>query len=496
MVYDKIEELLDKEDLVELFKATKIINSIDDVDIILEKILDIAIERTGAERGALVLLKNGNEYEVKVARNMDKESIENPKEISFTIINDCIKEGKPILTADAKKDPRFADSESVILYNIFSIIATPLTVKNRIIGAIYIDRRSSLNLFSEKEKNFIDAFSHIAGIAIENLIKKDFLIKENLRLKKELKDQYNFYGIVGKSRAIKNIIETISKVANNDVPVLIEGESGTGKELVARTIHYSGKRKDYPFVPVYCGGIPETLIESELFGAKKGSYTGAYNDKIGLIEEAHNGTFFLDEISEIPLYIQPKLLRVLEERRFRRIGETKERYANFRLISATNKTLIEEVKKGNFREDLYYRIKVVSIYIPPLRERKEDIPLLIEHFLKKYSNGEKVLSKEVFEFFMEYEWRGNVRELENVISNITIMSKGNIITMEDLPKDMFEKKQKIQEGFLKDIEKETIINVLKLVNGNKKIAAEKLGISLRTLYNKIKEYNITDFRNL
>ncbi len=487
MVYDKIEEYLDKDDLTLLFRATKIINSIDDVKLVLEKILDIAIERTKAERGAVVLLKEKNEYEVVIARNMDKGDLENPNEISFTIINECIKEGKPVLTADAKKDPRFSDSDSIMLYNILSIIATPLIVKNKTIGGIYIDRRSISNIFTEKDRNFLFAFSSIAGIAIDNLLKKGNLIEENIRLKKELLDNYNYFGIVGKSKEIKKIIEIISRVANSDVPVLIEGESGTGKELVARSIHYSGKRKDFPFVPVYCGGIPETLFESEIFGAKKGAYTGAYSDKIGLIEEADNGTFFLDEISEIPISIQPKLLRVLEDGKFRRLGETKERQAGFRLISATNKNLKNEVENGKFRQDLYYRIKVVTIYIPPLRERKEDIPLLIEHFMKKYSKEKKALSKKALKNFMDYDWPGNVRELENVISNAIIMSKDRIIDMDELPVEILEKKK---EGSLKDIEKECIINALYSTKGNKIKAAKKLGISVRTLYNKIKEFNI------
>lgn len=493
MVYDKIEDYLDREDLTFLFKATKIINSIDDVKLVLEKILDLVIERTNAERGALVLLKDKNEYEVMVARNMDKESLENPNEISFTIINDCIKEGKPILTANAKQDPRFSSSESIILYNILSIIATPLISKSRIIGGIYIDRKSISNVFTERERNFLFAFSHIAGIAIDNLRKKENLIEENIRLRKELLDNYNYFGIIGKSKEIKNIIDIIARVANSDVPVLIEGESGTGKELVARVIHYSGKRKDQPFIPVYCGGIPETLFESEIFGAKKGAYTGAYYDKVGLIEEADNGTFFLDEVSEIPLSIQPKLLRVLEDGKFRRLGETKERYAGFRLISATNKRLKDEVEKGRLRQDLFYRLKVIYIYIPPLRERKEDIPLLVEHFLKKYSNNEKKISKEVLKLFMDYEWYGNVRELENVILNAIALSKNRIIEIEDIQEDLF---QKEKVGLLKDTEKECILDALKSTKWNKRKAAKKLGISVRTLYNKIKEFDITDPRSL
>ena len=455
--------------------------------------MDIAIERTGAERGALVLISDEGEAEVRVARNMKKEDLENPEEISFTIIRNCFKTGKPVLTTNAKTDPRFLNSSSIMLYNILSIVAVPIPGRKRVQGVVYLDSRTARKIFSQEDLNFLLAFHQIAGIALEKVKKEKNLIYENFRLKSQLKEDYSFEGIVGKSRAIKSVINILPRVIASDVPVLIEGESGTGKELIARVIHNSGQRSKRPFVPVYCGAFPANLLESELFGYKKGAFTGAVSDKMGLFEEADGGTFFLDEIAEVPLPIQTKLLRVLEHGVFRRLGDTKERKANVRLISATNRNLEELVKKGEFREDLYYRIKVIKIVLPPLRERKEDIPLLIEHFLKKYRKSELKVSKEAMDLFVSYNWPGNVRELENAVAHAIVMCTGKVIKPEHLPPEIVSGVDMFSEPTsLKDMEKKLIIQTLQKTGWNKKKSAEILGISTRTLHNKIKEYGLSE----
>ncbi len=490
MVYDTLN--LSKEQFQSLFHATKLINTTERFKNLLNKIMDIAIESVGAERGFIVLKDNTGGLNVKVARNIDQSDIGENVEISFSAIKNVVEGKDAIITTNAKKDPRLKDASSIMLYNIVSIIAVPLLVKGDIIGAIYLDTRTSNKVFTDAHLEFLKAFSEIAAIAIENVHYRETIQKENILLKQRVGEKYSPDEIVGKSKKMQEIMEIVSRVSTSDIPVLLEGESGTGKELIARTIHYSGLRKNGKFVPVYCGGFPENLLESELFGYKKGAFTGAVEHKAGLFEEADGGTFFLDEIGEVPVSVQVKLLRVLEEGRFRRLGETKERQVDVRVISATNKELLKLVQEGKFREDLYYRIKVVKIFLPPLRQRKGDIPLLAHHFVRRYSSGSKNISKKVIQIMMEYPWPGNIRELENVISYAVVMSRGDEITEKDLPSELLQgTDSNIPESLnLNILEAQAIKNALRLAKNNKSLAAKALGISKRTLLNKIKHYEI------
>ena len=490
MVYDTLS--LSKEQFQSLFNATKLINTTEGFKKLLNKVMDIAVESVGAERGFIVLMDDIGGLEVKVARNIDQSDIGENVEISFSAVKNVVEKGEAIITTNAKKDPRLKDASSVMLYNIISIIAVPLLSRGNIIGAIYLDTRTSNRVFTEEHLEFLKAFSEVAAIAIENVHFREQLQRENILLKQRIGERYSPNEVIGKSKKMQEIMEIVSRVSVSDIPVLLEGESGTGKELIARTIHYSGIRRNSKFVPVYCGGFPENLLESELFGYKKGAFTGAVENKPGLFEEADGGTFFLDEISEVPLNIQVKLLRVLEEGKFRRLGETKERQVDVRIISATNKELLKLVQENKFREDLYYRIKVVKVSLPPLRERKEDIPVLVHHFVKKYSSGNKKISKKAIQIMMKYKWPGNVRELENVISYAVVMSQGDEITEKDLPAELYsEIDEKLPENLnLNILEQRAIKNALKLAKGNKTLAAKSLGISKRTLLNKIKQYEI------
>ncbi|MGC9324323.1 MAG: sigma-54-dependent transcriptional regulator, partial [Desulfomonilia bacterium] len=263
------------------------------------------------------------------------------------------------------------------------------------------------------------------------------LQEENTYLKQQLKSRYKFENIVGSSEKMQKVFAMIDKVAATDSTVLILGESGTGKELVARALHYNSPRSQNPFVPVNCGAIPEELLESELFGHEKGAFTGAFRTRIGRFELAHGGSIFLDEISEMSPNLQVKLLRVIQEREFERVGAAKSIKADVRIIAATNKVLEEEVAAGRFREDLYYRLNVIPIHLPPLRERSDDIPLLIKHFLKKYNHAEasqkSVFSKKALSVLTHYRWPGNVRELENLVERMVVLSDGPEIDMGDLP---------------------------------------------------------------
>lgn len=344
-------------------------------------------------------------------------------------------------------------------------------------------------------------------IIIKNAIEKKSLFDENISLKEELKAWHQFPDIVGKSEKIQKVFELIQKVVSGKSTVLITGESGTGKELAARAIHNNSDRKDNSFVSISCSAIPETLLESELFGHQKGAFTGADSDKKGLFEIADGGTFFLDEVSEAPLTIQAKLLRVLQEKEFKRVGGVKDIKVDVRVIAATNKNLHDLITDGRFREDLYYRLNVIPIELPPLRERKEDIPLLVSHFINKYNSinkkGIKGIRPEAMEKLEEYIWRGNVRELENVIERAVTLEIADNIYPESLPDEVRNySKEPLKivsdipseglnlENFISKIEKDVITNALKKTRGVKTKAAELLKMSFRSFRYKLQKYNI------
>lgn len=332
------------------------------------------------------------------------------------------------------------------------------------------------------------------------------LQKENVRLKGEVKKEYQFSNIVSKSRSMMEIFKTIQKIAEYKTTCLLLGESGTGKELLARAIHYNSARADKPFITVNCGAIPENLLESELFGHLKGSFTGAVRTKKGLFEEADSGTLFLDEIGELPLLLQVKLLRALQEEEIRRVGDVTPIKVDVRIVAATVKNLAKEVEQGTFREDLFYRLNVLPFHVPPLRERKEDIPLLVEHFIskmnKKISASVKGVDSEAMKVLMDHDWPGNVRELENVIERTMVLVSGDQILQENLPANICQASQgsgpirqiSSEELSIKKMsqimEQDLIEKALKKAKGNRTKAAKLLEISHRALLYKIKRYKL------
>jgi DNA-binding NtrC family response regulator len=329
---------------------------------------------------------------------------------------------------------------------------------------------------------------------IEKLVERQRLIEENLSLHQKLEERYRFENIIAKSSRMQQVIEAIKVVATSNATVLITGETGTGKELVARAIHSQSPRRGKPFVAVSCAALPESLLESELFGHEKGSFTGAYAQKKGKFEFANRGTLFLDEIGEMSANIQVHLLRVLEEKEFNRVGGNEPTKVDVRVISATNREIKEAVTKGQFREDLYYRLNVVNIELPPLRERREDIPLLAQIFLKKFAleNNKEIsrFSAEATDFMLRYDWPGNVRELENAIERAVILAQKPVIGIDDLPQQTLVAHSITLEKNLRQVEKNHIMNVLAQTRGNYTEAAKALGISRMTLYNKAKSYGI------
>jgi two-component system response regulator AtoC len=332
-------------------------------------------------------------------------------------------------------------------------------------------------------------------LLIEKLSERQRLVEENITLRQKLEERYCFENIITKSPKMRQIIELIGVVAKSNTTVLITGESGTGKELVARAIHSQSRRRDRPFVAVSCAALPESLLSSELFGHEKGAFTGAHIQRKGKIEFANRGTLFLDEIGEMSANIQVHLLRVLEEKEFARVGGNELVRADVRIISATNKDLRKAVASAQFREDLYYRLNVVNIELPPLRERKEDILLLARHFLKKFAQENQKalsgLSREVSDFLLKYQWPGNVRELENTIERAVILAKGRYIDTDSLLQRASASGTSALPGTsLKEIERNHIMGILSQTSGNYTEAARILGISRATLYHKVKAYGL------
>jgi DNA-binding NtrC family response regulator len=327
---------------------------------------------------------------------------------------------------------------------------------------------------------------------IEKAYEKKQLLRENLLLKTQIKRQTDTKSIITANPVMLGILEDVKKFAVSGLPVLVCGESGVGKELIAKRLHDMSDRSEGPFLPINCGAIPETMLESELFGHEKGAFTGAYAKKMGLLEIANHGTLFLDEISELSQRLQGKLLRVIETGKFFKVGGTREIGVDVRFVSATNKDVKKDVATGDFRPDLYYRIGAVNLYIPPLRERKEDIPLLVEHIIQSSPQfRNKKLSKKAMEMLVQYGWPGNIRELQNVIRRALFLSNDTVIGPQDLSPDLATG-HAVSSRKLEDIEKEHILKIYREANGQKRRAAEILGVDPKTLYRKLHSYGIEE----
>ncbi|MCB0289300.1 MAG: sigma-54-dependent Fis family transcriptional regulator [Calditrichaeota bacterium] len=478
-----------------LLDISEAFNHITETSVLLDRVMDIAMKTLKAERGFILLKTSGNTQDFKAvtARNISQETISDITALSSSVVNEVLNSGIPVLTFDALSDDRFAGAKSIILQQIRSIACTPLLQHQEVIGAIYVDSRTNADQFTDESLQFLQAFSRQAALAIENVQRMERLQTENQQLKKQISLSDFFPEIIGKSPQIQEILDTITKVADSGASVLIEGESGTGKELVARALHSHSARKDKLFVPVFCGGLTESLLESELFGHKKGAFTGAIEDKPGLFEEADGGTIFLDEIGDVNLNIQTKLLRVIQEGEIKRVGDAKTRRVNVRVVSATNKDLWKEVQKKSFREDLYYRLNVINIKMPPLRDRGDDVMILAEHFLKKFArmNNKKIesFSSAAVKTLLEYQWPGNIRELVNTVERAVILAQEPRIS----PALLNLNRTRINDlvgKTLRDVEKAVIVETLEMTGNHRTRAAEILGVSRRWLQYRIKEWGL------
>lgn len=489
---------------------------------ILERVMDAAIEITGAERGFLMLrdpqAKSGpvDGFEMKTGRQLNRKSLQKADfKISMTAVRQAMEEGGTLLTENAQIDPRLQSKKSVASFQLKSILVVPLEIDGRIKGAIYLDHRYRPDCFREEDVATLTALASQATLAIE----KAEMIEELREAKRQLEDRvesqaqrlelladelaqardqlrYGYEEIIGQSPAMMEVFHMLDHVIDTPIPVWILGESGTGKELIARSLHFQGARKSKPFLAVNCSAIPETLLESELFGHKRGAFTHADRDRVGLFEQANGGTLFLDEVADMSLSMQVKLLRVLQEGEVRPLGAAKSVKVDVRLVTASNKDLEKLVEEEKFRQDLFFRINGITIRLPALRDRREDIPLLVNHLIEKISRDFKLppaeLSDETFEALLGHPWPGNIRQLEAVLRNALLFAKGRTITPAflSIARPPVGSESSAGVGDDKNTERQLIVEALRRARMDKVAAAQDLGISLRSLYMRMERHRI------
>jgi Nif-specific regulatory protein len=487
-----------------LLEVSKVLNSSFDLERNLSRTMRAIADFLEMERGSVFLLDQGTkELKIVAAHGLTKEQIDRGKyRIGEGIVGRVLETGSPLVIPNVGEEPLFLNKTgSRIRKTGISFLCVPITFKAESIGVLSADRIFKDRTITVDED--IRVLEIIASIIAQYVIlwknfKETEQERENLKL--QLKGKYSLPNIIGTSDKMQEVFESVYRVADSKATVILYGESGTGKELIAKAVHYMSPRAKEPFVKFNCASIPEGLLESELFGHEKGSFTGAITARKGRFELAHGGTIFLDEVGDLPINLQPKILRVLQEREFERVGGEKTTKVDVRLIAATSRNLEELVSKGKFREDLFYRLNVVPIFMPPLRERKEDIPLLVEFFLGRYNGENKKdlsLSPDSLRILVDYSWPGNVRELENTMERLVVMSRSDIIKPSDLPINLklpsseeILQRESLRAG-IEDIEKSSILDALEKTGWIQAKAARMIGLTPRQIGYKMKKYGIS-----
>lgn len=540
------DSLRSSQDLNTFLDIAKALNEELELSRLLTQIVDAAIDLAGAERGFL-LLGDSDSATVEVARNFAQEEVLSPEyKISRTIAQRVRESGVAELTTNAQEDDRYRALRSVADLRLRSVLCIPIRISGQVGGVLYVDNRLQQQAFQEREKSLLISLADQAAIAIRNARTMEELRRKqdeleaavervaqlNGALKGQLQERtvelsqireelsaaaqgrnskYEYKQIIGQSRAMRTVLQLLDKYIEAEDPVLILGESGTGKELVAKAVHGESHRKDQPFVTENCAALPESLLESELFGYAKGAFTGANTDKKGLLEAASGGVLFLDEVGDMPLDLQKKLLRVLQEGEVRPLGGSRTVKVDVRLITATNRNLEEMVAEGDFREDLYYRLNVLPVNLPPLRERRDDIPHLVRRFLGVMEDelGRKLrVSPEAMELLMAHRWPGNVRELQNEIRRAALLGDGVILDVHLSPRVrepeasvtnlglddnlVPAEKDTTLPDMVKELEIREIVKSVRQAAGNKSRAAEMLGVSRFALQRKLEKYELGD----
>jgi transcriptional regulator with GAF, ATPase, and Fis domain len=454
---------------------------------LLSALMDSVIEVTNADKGFLILVDGGEGPRVAVARNLKHENLTDAvRQLSDSIIKRVIESKKPLIVSDALHDEQWKASESVMNLKLCSVMCAPLMAQGELLGILYVGNDNVVNLFEERSLDVLTIFAGQASLILQNALLLDSLQADFDNLKQKL-EMSRFGDIIGSCPTMLEVYRTVEKVANTDISVLITGETGTGKELIARALHDRSSRAEKPFVVVNCGAIPETLIESELFGHVRGAFTGAVATRAGKFQLADTGTLFLDEVGELPLSLQVKLLRALQEKIVLKVGDTKPERVDIRVVAATNRDLEAEMRNGNFREDLFYRLNVINIHLPALRERGDDILVLAKYLLQKYAAelGGKVkgFTPNALIAVRKYDWPGNVRQLENRIKKAIVMCDKTLIGVEDLdmlPEAVAPIKTLTQAR--EDFQRRYILEVLERNNGNRTKTARDLGVDPRTIF--------------
>jgi len=481
------------------------------VDELLEAMLDDIIELTHADKGFLLLVEGAEEATdpdrsgrreseprklvVRASRNVRKEAITDAQgSISDSIVRQVIESGRALIVSDALADTHFGRSESVIAMKLSSVMCAPLVSQGEVIGALYVGNDKVKHLFDRTQLELLGIFASQASLILQNAMLLSALRADKAKLQAELKDK-KFGEIIGACASMLEVFRKLTKVAATDIGVLVTGETGTGKELIAREIHRRSNRENGPFVTINCGAIPENLIESELFGHVKGAFTGAIASRPGKFQIADKGTLFLDEIGELPLNLQVKLLRALQERVVFRVGDSKPEKVDIRIVAATNRNLEEEIRNGNFREDLYYRLNVVNLWLPPLRDRGDDVLIIAKALLSKYADElqsqVRGFSPAALASIKKYAWPGNIRQLENRIRKALVLCDKTLLGPEDLDLGPGAETTILPlEKAKEDFQRRYVLEVLERNNGNRTQTARDLGVDPRTIFRYLeKEQN-------
>ncbi len=508
------EEVRKYEELSLLFEVSQLLDQSLDLNQVIQPVLRTAAERLDFHRAAITLLnRKTGEIFIEASHGLSESQQQRGRyQLGEGITGQVVQSGVPRVIPLVSEDPSFLDrtgARSRKGGRDVSFICVPIKIGNQTIGALSVDRPPAQAQELEESVRFLSIMASLVAQAVKIrqsvMEEKRALQEENTRLQEELRERFRPTNIIGNSRAMQDVFDMIAQVSRSDATVLIRGESGTGKELVAHAIHYNSTRAEKPFVKVNCAALPETVIESELFGHEKGAFTGAVQSRKGRFEVAHGGSIFLDEIGDLSPATQIKLLRVLQEREFERVGGNETRRVNVRIITATNRNLEEAIERKEFREDLYYRLNVFPVHIPPLRDRKSDILLLADYFVEKYAEQNHVavrrISTPAIDLLMSYHWPGNVRELENCIERAVLLSVDEVIHSHHLPPSL-QSAESTNTTFrgtldesLDNLERELLLEALKQTRGNMAKAARALGITERIMGLRVKKHGI-DSRQL
>ncbi len=482
-----------------LLKISRIIHAIRDLNELQSQLLELIFEIVPAGRGAILLAdKEGEQFNSTFVR-MRQAGEPQLVKVSRTIARQVLEQRIGILGSDVPGSEELREIESLAASQVRSLLCVPLTVFEQVIGCVYLDSDSVRNRLNEEHLQLVTAIAAISAVALDSARRLNWLEQENARLTMEISQERS---LVGDGERMKEVYQFLKRAAPTDSTVLLEGESGTGKELAARALHRNSPRANKPFVAINCSAIPETLLESDLFGHERGAFTGAASLKKGRLEVADGGVVFLDEIGELAPTLQVKLLRVLQEREFERVGGIQPIKVDIRLIAATNCNLEQAVRDGNFRQDLYYRLAVLKITMPALRDRKEDIPMLVRHFVQKHAKRCKVkarpISHEALACMKNYDWPGNVRELENAIERALVLASSDVILPEDLPESLLERPavpEMIEAKYhlaVKELKKQLILNAVEQTQGSYADAARILGVHPNYLHRLIRNLELKE----